>query len=371
MITIKFVWAAPEDSWTQMAPMSEARSRLGVAVMNGKIYAIGGQTDSGGFTGTNEEYHPTANMWTFKASLPTPRASFGITVYQNKIYCIGGLAGVEQNPYKRILSAANEIYDPATDTWETKSPMPAPKEGITANMVGSKIYVIGGNSSENLAYDPVTNSWTTKASIPVKPVLYSGWSCTSTVVDDKIHVIGIADISGLPQAFHEIYDPKINRWDSGAPVPSDAYAYTASGATTDAEAPKRIYAFGVDRLFWDLSLPSFATLSYDLENDSWTVGVPMLTGRINAAVAVVNNRLYAIGGSIPLIGMNTAASDVNEQYTPVGYEASIQPSPSPSPIATPPNAGQESFPIALVAAVAVSVVAAIAGLLLYFRKRNH
>jgi hypothetical protein len=49
-----------EDSWVSRAPMQVARSGLGVAVVNGKIYAIGG-AGNGGFCATNEEYDPATN----------------------------------------------------------------------------------------------------------------------------------------------------------------------------------------------------------------------------------------------------------------------------------------------------------------------
>jgi hypothetical protein len=98
-------WVTPvENSWTSKAPMHEARSNLGVAVVNGKIYAIGGNTQSG-IVGTNEEYYPETEPWTYKTPMPTPRDGFGIAVYQNKIYCIGG-----------VNCNATEVYDPATDT---------------------------------------------------------------------------------------------------------------------------------------------------------------------------------------------------------------------------------------------------------------
>ena len=82
---------ATNPAWASKASMQVARSGLGVAVVNGKIYAIGGADgSSAGFSSTNEEYDPTTDTWAFKAPMPTPRSDFGITVYENKIYCIGG-----------------------------------------------------------------------------------------------------------------------------------------------------------------------------------------------------------------------------------------------------------------------------------------
>ena len=62
-----------ENTWTQKEPMHEARSGIGVAVVNNKIYVIGGTTfqgmwpaETGGIVGTNEEYNPTTDTWVFK-----------------------------------------------------------------------------------------------------------------------------------------------------------------------------------------------------------------------------------------------------------------------------------------------------------------
>ncbi len=78
------------DSWTTMAPMPTYRIGLGAAAVNGKIYAIGGDTGARQPFHTNEMYDPATDTWTTKAPMPTARSSFGIAVYRNKIYCIGG-----------------------------------------------------------------------------------------------------------------------------------------------------------------------------------------------------------------------------------------------------------------------------------------
>jgi hypothetical protein len=87
-------------SWEQKKSMQQARGKLGVAAVNGKIYAIGGSTETGRtpnsvgtdykangwIVGTNEEYDPATNTWSFKKTMPTPRFDFATVAYQNKIY---------------------------------------------------------------------------------------------------------------------------------------------------------------------------------------------------------------------------------------------------------------------------------------------
>jgi N-acetylneuraminic acid mutarotase len=332
---------ASEAPWLSKAPMHEARSGLEVAVVNGKIYAIGGASPSGkdGFSATNEEYDPATDTWTFKASMPTPRSDFGIAVCQNKIYCIGGYT------VGFTATAVNEVYDPATDTWETKAPMPTARENLRANVVNGKIYLIAGIeylgvSNRTEVYDPVTNAWTAKASIQTVVDFYA-----SAVVGNKIYVI--------TSKLNQIYDAESDSWSLGAPPPSSMVYPSAGATTTGVNAPDWIYVFSADAdmPFWQLTLRKFTTQSYDPKTDSWNVCASMPTGRFDAGVAVVNDRLYVIGGYSSTLEDRTDGSSsinpkitflaVNEQYTPALDLEHAQPSPSPtSPSPSPIRANR-------------------------------
>ena len=104
------------------------------------------------------------NGWTQKAEIPTPRGGACACVVDNKIYVIGGITG---SPGYTDL-AVNEVYDPLTDTWETKSPLPQLQGDIyPAAVVNGIIYAIGGGyptaTKRVDAYDPATDTWTQKA----------------------------------------------------------------------------------------------------------------------------------------------------------------------------------------------------------------
>ena len=311
-----------ENSWTAKMPMHHARCYLGVAVVNGRIYAIGGSTQqgsspddlSGGVIGTNEEYNPKTDTWTYKRAMPTPRHYFATAVYQNKIYCIGGYTS------NGTVTRANEVYDPATDTWETKTAMPTARIGLEANAANGKIYLIGGyvpayyttyNFSSsfltlNEVYDPATDSWTMKASMPTAS---SGYA--SAVVDNKIYIID----SNLNQ----IYDTETDMWSQGTSSPS-RIGYGKAGTTIGVNAPKLIYVLGQDYSF---SEPPYINRVYDTANDTWTVGATVPTERNGFGVAVVNDMLYAIGGFTETFDMHWDSHitiyATNEQYTPFGY----------------------------------------------------
>ena len=299
---------ATEDSLVSKAQMNEARTGAGVAVVDGKIYVIGGANQEG-FRATNEEYDPAKGVWNFKAQMPTPRSYFGIAVYQNKIYCIGGYI-----PW--AATGVNEVYDPETDTWEAKAPMPTPTLNLQANVVNGRIYLIGGNSNGTLnqVYDPANDTWLTKASVPTAVSSYA-----SAVVNNKIYVI----TSNLNQ----IYDAENDSWSLGAPAPLPAILGSA-GATTGVNAPERVYVFGADANlpYWQLTTRKFVTQSYDPKNDSWTICASMPIERYGAGIAVVDDLLYVIGGFTLTFHTDKFTlnpiytySAVSQQYTPFGY----------------------------------------------------
>jgi N-acetylneuraminic acid mutarotase len=207
--------ARVENSWVTKTPMHFTRANIGVAVVNGQIYAIGGDngTEMGNVSpGTsitmqvvnvNEAYNPSSDTWVSAAPMPTARALFGTAVYQNKIYCIGGYSGKEvfigpeswnyKGEYYDL--GVNEVYDPSTNTWATKASLPTPRYSAATNIVNGKIYFIGGYTMANMGergdgitqvYDPQTDSWATKSSAPL-PVV----SSASAVVDNNIYVLGM------------------------------------------------------------------------------------------------------------------------------------------------------------------------------------
>ena len=353
-----------ENSWTTLAPMSTPRASLDAAVVDEKIYAIGGTSN------INEEYDPSTNTWTTKAAVPTARSTLVTVAVQNKIYAIGGYAEADPG----IPTAINEVYDPTTDTWETKAEMPTARGQMCANTVNGQIYVIGGfvwvryynvePSNKTEAYNPTTDTWETKAEMP-----YAAADLSSVVVGDKIYVLS----SPI-----QIYDTKTDSWSLGSFPPT---AQSDADAVTILEEKGRelIYIFGGNGSGTYLNLVQI----YDPQDDVWGVGSPMPTPRYGLAVEVVDNEIYALGGTI-VGGAYGILVSTNERYTPLESgsllptptptstssptpKPTIPTSPTPLPSEEPQQRGQE---LILGVAVTIAVLAVGLGLLIYLIKRK-
>ncbi|MFZ7137264.1 MAG: Kelch repeat-containing protein [archaeon] len=284
---------AAEGSWYVRQQMPTARSGLGVAVVDGKIYAIDGNNYLTYYNVT-EMYDPDFNIWVTKASMPTARTNFGIAVVDNKIYVIGGGE-----------TKINEVYDPQMDTWETKTPMNIGRSGLSASVVDGKIYVIGGNRgnpsrgvSATEVYDPTTDTWSIAKQIPIAVTAHA-----SAVVDDKIYIIG----GSLELTHNQIFDPKTNTWTTGASLPTGVDS-AAAGAIPDSSGAQKIYVIGGKISLDAVNLNQI----YDPQTDTWTTGNKMPTSRYALGVAVLNNTLYAIGGREGWFGSPVSAA--TEKY---------------------------------------------------------
>jgi N-acetylneuraminic acid mutarotase len=329
--------------------MPTERVSAAAAVVKGKIYVMGGNGD---YHNTNEMYDPTTDTWATKAPMPTPRKSFGIAVYQNKINVMGGLTESDGSYYDGI-TGVNEVYDPATNTWENKTSMPTRRIGINANVVEDKIYVIGGKNASgwideaNEVYDPATDTWTTKAPIPTQVSFYA-----SAVIDNKIYVIGGYNGSVYGD-LTQIYDPETDTWSNGAPIPSPAMG-AGAGATTGVWAPKRIYVIGAiqpygiaDQLGNIIVFNNVQNQIYDPEKDAWSTGAALPNARILFGVAVVDDILYAIGGTNSGLFSSCVTFGDNQQYTPYGYGTI----PSVISVVSPENKNYTSGNVSLAFAV--------------------
>ena len=196
---------AQSGTWTNGAAISDLTYGLGGAFVGGKFYAIAGNSAA------LRIYNPTNNSWTSGTPAPSSIQYFGVAVLDEKIYVVGGYSGSDR--------ATLYCYNPASNTWSTLAPMPlGARAGLGAAALNGKIYAVGGFSggiSTNRVevYDPAVNTWTTKASMPTA----HGFALVGTI-SGKLYVAGGQDSSGYITATH-VYDPNVNAWSTNAPMP--------------------------------------------------------------------------------------------------------------------------------------------------------
>ncbi len=231
------------DTWMQKADMPAPRGAFSTSVVNGKIYAIGGyHTHFGSPLRTVEEYDPATDTWTQKADMPTARNWLTTTVVDGKIYAVGGLlTGTGLGP------PTVEEYDPEEDTWTKKADMPEPGNVLTS-VVDEKIYAFGGTTrrgrmglpnSRLIQYDPATDTWTTEDDMPVR----MGGMGTN-VVGRRIYVIG-----GTSAPYP--YSPYVSTvWEF---IPSPEFDFNEDGIVDAQDMTIMVDHWHTDTLRYDLA----------------------------------------------------------------------------------------------------------------------
>ena len=228
------------------------RSYHGAAVVNGKIYVIGGAGEDNKPFGSVQVYDPATGTWAARANMPTARGLFGTSAVGGTIYAIGGTTR------GRDKLAVVEAYDTATDTWTRRADMPTPRNALSAAVVDGKIYAIGGwgydrpeggwesidptatgqDFSTVEVYDPETDTWATRADMPTPRS-----HMTVSALGGKIYAIGggariVAGRSGEYRPLLEVYDTATNRWARAADLP------TPRSVLSSSVVDGRIYVMG-------------------------------------------------------------------------------------------------------------------------------
>lgn len=271
------------------APKPVLRLLATCAVVDGKVYVIGGIARNDESTSVVEEFDPSTDQWASGASMPTPRAMASAVTIDGRIYILGG------RNTSGIMDTV-EVYDPASNSWEKVTTMPQARWNHMVAEVQGKIYVIGGivGTGDNRRsidtveiYDPTENTWKLGQSLPT-----SRQGAAIAVVQEKIYVIGGrrgAGASGTVTNVVEVYDPSEDYWSS---IQTMQEGRTGSQA---AVVDGRIYVIGG-------AVEGDAKGSieiFDPDTDTWEMmALSLQEPRTGICVASLGSRIYVIGGTI-------------------------------------------------------------------------
>jgi RHS repeat-associated protein len=286
-------YTPPSNSWARKKDYRTSKN-FGIASLNGKVYTVGGWGDDDlvGLTAASvmkslDVYDAASNTWETKASMTYPRMHLGAAVtVSGKLYAVGG-AAAEGNG---VAYAYIEEYNPLTNTWTTKSSTNfTARSQLAVVAVGDTVYAIGGrlsnsSSATNLvqAYNPATNTWTTKANLPVARM-----DAGAAVIDGKIYVVGgRSAYGGLPQNTVYEYNPSTNVWTTKQPMP---YAAALAGVA----AGGKLYVVGGESIS---GYPIKYVQEYDPKDNLWTNKDGPNFSRIGLGAAVIDTELYAFYG---------------------------------------------------------------------------
>lgn len=217
-----FVYVPKTNQWSAGPGLPEARAEGVVATVNGKIYAIGGRTastpgasnfDDHADTARGDVLNPRSGRWSRIADAPSARNSAAVAVIDSKIYVVGGRQAFKEpdGSLRQINVATLEIYDPVSDRWEVKASMPRAQGGLAAAAHEGRLYAFGGEQwvpeqkvfAESWAYDPSTDRW---SALPPLPTPRHGLGAAA--VGNQIFLMGGGEKVGGAQAsrVHEVLE---------------------------------------------------------------------------------------------------------------------------------------------------------------------
>lgn len=249
----------------------------------------------------------TPGKWMKRAPFPEASEELIGASADGKFYVFGGL-GPGWIPQGLVYE-----YDPATDKWTKKKPMALPSHHVAITELNGKFYAFGGfvppesgppawvPINNTWEYDPTNDSWKALAAMPTKR-----GSAVAATVNGKIYVIGGAalhpgssELALYPARPHrsvdtvEEYDPKTNTWSKRSSMPT-ARNHAAVGVVNN-----RVYVIGgrLGSAFIFTASNTNVVEEYDPASDQWgLVRARMPTERSGGAWGVHNGRIYVAGG---------------------------------------------------------------------------
>lgn len=305
--------AGPQGRWVRRADMPIPRSEMAWATAwEGRMHVVGGYGEGQVNRAYHTVYDPGQDRWFDAAPLPRGANHVAVVAHEGRVYALGGF--IEQN---RRCDDKAFIYEVAADRWREIAPLPRPRGAAAAVVLDGKIHLIGGATDPaperasiawHEAYDPATDRWELRRPIPaardhVGAVTQAG----------VIHVVGGRfNTFQYNTGLHHVYLPARDSWVEKAPLPTPRSGH---GMVIH---KGRFYCMGGEEGILERGQPINAKVfgqmeSYDPATDTWQRHAPMTTPRHAVAAVSIGDWIYVAEGGVVLGG--AVQSAVHEAWT--------------------------------------------------------
>ncbi|MDB0031616.1 hypothetical protein N9E34_09120, partial [Opitutales bacterium] len=269
--------------WEEKAPLNKERFFFGIEKIDNLSYVFGGVDSNltGGITVLKslEIFDSVSNSWKTSTPMTTPRFAFATAVLDEKVYAIGG--SDETSVLKTV-----EIFDPKLDSWYQGISLPTAINNAKAISVEGKIYLVGGSdngtstSNKLFCFDSLSNQWKSLANMPTARTNHE-----LILFENRIWAIGGQTGNNLPLAKVESYDPQIDYWQSEAPLIFKRifpFSWKYNG---------KIYVCGgISK-----GIPVKSIESYEIKNNQWQIDGNFSFTAINSGKTFSNHNLLLVG----------------------------------------------------------------------------
>ena len=286
-------------TWTTMAPMPSTRFSTAAVVANNGVFVLGGEANGGTVVNNVEFYATGSDAWdNERAPMPRARAGFGAVNVDGSIYVVGG-RGADGEPVLEV-----DIYNFSADTWTQGAPMPNPhvhaavfsRENVgtvDGNLRG--VVVAGGRDQSGsgtvLVDEYIIDEDRWVARRPLDQARHSGTGVAVIVpgqadaIDRFGWIVGGQLPSGITDAMVE-YDATLDFARRLPDMPSPRFMHTAVAHD------ERVYLIG-GRDFSETK----SILMYDPETETYQAMPDMPAFQSGPAGVSIGGRILAIGGA--------------------------------------------------------------------------
>jgi N-acetylneuraminic acid mutarotase len=256
-------------------------------------------------------YDPETKLWWYGPPLIAPRHHLHLVNHKGWVFALGGFTGDAEGLWRMQSTVwrLNSLTSTTSAGWTALTSLPVPQAEASAASLLDRVHIVGGRSpatSRNRdwtdhidvdlhwAYDPASDKWEQRTPLPTPRN-----SAATAVYNNALYVIGGRTVRGGNTNAVDVYEPLTNRWMRAAPMPKPKREKIPVGASGHAAAlwKERFYVFGGEWFRTGDAGVYSDVYEYDPREDKWRVLGPMPNPRHGLGAVALHDGVYVCGGA--------------------------------------------------------------------------